>query len=101
MARFIQAEFPVQHGGVDRFARGFEALGSFSISHVVLQALAAIGSPFTRLSAKVGTGFAALAAASRQRKADEQIWKVALTDARVMADLSRAMSREAQRSARF
>jgi hypothetical protein len=96
MARFIQVEFPLQHGGITRFTRGFEAIGSYSITHAVLHALAVIGSPVTRLTGKLGTGLAALVAASRQRKADEKIWKVALTDARVMADLSRAMSRDAR-----
>jgi hypothetical protein len=101
MARFVQVEFPAQHGGVVRFSRGFEAIGNFSITRGVLHALALIGAPVTRAAAKVGQAFAGLAAASRQRKADEQLWRIAQTDARVMADLSRAMSREAQRSAHY
>jgi hypothetical protein len=101
MARFVQVEYPVQHAGVVRFTRGFEALASFSVTRGVLHALALIGSPVTRLAARVGAGFAGLAAARRQRKADEQLWNIALNDARVMADLSRAMSREALRDARY
>lgn len=94
MARFVHVDFPTEHGGVNRIARGFEAIGSFSITRGVLHALAVIGAPLTRLSAKV-------AAARRERKADEQLWNIALTDARVMADLSRAMSRDAARDARY
>jgi hypothetical protein len=101
MARFVQVDFPAQHAGVTRIARGFEALASFSISRGVLHALALIGSPVTRLAAKVGAGFSALAAARARRKADDQLWSIAMTDARVMADLSRAMSREALRDARY
>ena len=90
MARFVQVEYPLQHAGVVRFTRGFEALASFSITRGILHALALIGSPVTRL-----------AAARRQRKADEQLWNIALNDARVMADLSRAMSRDAAQEARY
>lgn len=94
MARFVHIDFPTEHGGVNRISRGFEALGSFSITRGALHALAVIGSPVTRLVGKI-------AAARRERKADEQLWNIALTDARVMADLSRAMSREATRDARY
>ena len=93
MARFVHVDFPTEHGGVNRISRGFEALGSFSITRGVLHALAVIGAPVTRLAGKV-------AAARRERKADEQLWNIALTDARVMADLSRAMSRDAERGVR-
>jgi hypothetical protein len=41
-----------------------------------------------------------MAAARKQRIADEKLWNIALTDARVMADLSRAMSRDALRDTR-
>jgi hypothetical protein len=100
MARFIQAEYPVQHGGITRVLRGVEVLASFNITHTVLHALAVLGSPVTRAAAKARAGFAALAAARKQRIADEKLWNIALTDARVMADLSRAMSRDAVRDTR-
>jgi hypothetical protein len=38
--------------------------------------------------------------ARKQRREDDRLWNVALTDARVMADLSRAMSRDAARDVR-
>lgn len=100
MARFIQAQYPVQHAGLNRVTRGLEVLGSFSAARTVLNALSVIGAPVTRLSAKVSTGFAAMAAARRQRREDDKLWNVALSDARVMADLSRAMSRDALRDTR-
>lgn len=101
MARFIQAEFPLRHDGVARITRGFEAIGSYSITHAVLHALAVVGTPATLVARKVRAGLATIAAARRQRKADDQLWNVALNDARVMADLSRAMSRDAQRLGRY
>jgi hypothetical protein len=100
MARFVQAQYPVQHDGLVRVIRGVQALGSFSATRAVLHALAVLGSPVTRVSAKVSAGFASLAAARRQRIADDKLWSIALSDARVMADLSRAMSRDALRDTR-
>lgn len=100
MARFIQAEYPVQHGGLIRVTRGLEVLASLNVTRAVLQGLAILGSPVTAAAAKVRAGVASLAAARRQRREDEKLWNIALTDARVMADLSRAMSRDALRDSR-
>ena len=66
-------------------------------THVVL----VLGRPITMLAGKAHASLAAVAGARRQRKDDDQLWNVALTDARGMADLSRAMSREAQSANRY
>ena len=100
MARFIQAEYPHQHAGITRVVRGLEVLAGLNVTHVVLHGLAFIGSPVTRAAAKVGAKLQSLAAARAQRRADDKLWKLALTDARIMADLSRAMSRDAMRDTR-
>ena len=101
MARFIQAEYSAQHAGVTRVTRGFEALAGLNITRAALHALAFIGSPVTRLAGKARGGLAAVAAERRQRREDQKLWNIALQDARVMADLSRAMSQEASRSGRY
>lgn len=67
----------------------------------VLAGLAAIGAPVVRLAEKAGARLAAWKAARKQRRDDERLWNLALHDARIMADLSRAMSREAVRNARY
>lgn len=100
MARFIQAQYPVQHEGLGRVIRGLEVLGSFSATRAVLHGLSVLGSPVTQAVAKVSAGFSSLAAARRQRREDDKLWRIALADARVMADLSRAMSRDALRDTR-
>lgn len=100
MARFIQVTYPTTHAGLNRVTRGFQALGNFSATQPVLAALAVLGSPVTRAAARMRGALAARAAARLQRAADEKLWQVALTDARVMADLSRAMSRDAARDLR-
>ena len=93
MARFVNIEYPVQHGGVTRVTRGLEALSSFSLTRGIVSGLALVGSPFTR-------AYGAWSAARKQRAEDEKLWNLALTDARIMADLSRAMSQDAQRDVR-
>jgi len=100
MARFINAEHPHQHAGIVRVTRGLEVLAGLNVTHVVLHGLAFIGSPVTRAAARARAGLAALAAARKQRREDEKLWNLALTDARIMADLSRAMSRDALRDTR-
>lgn len=93
MARFVNIEVSSHHDGIARVTRGFAALGDFSITRGILAGLAFIGRPVTR-------GLAAWAAARKQRREDEKLWNLALTDARIMADLSRAMSQDAQRDVR-
>ena len=101
MARFIQAQYPTQHGGVVRVEQAIEAIRGYNATHVVLHALAVLGTPLTRLAARVRVGLAAWAEERKQREEDRKLWNLALTDARVMADLSRAMSQEALRDARY
>lgn len=67
----------------------------------VLAGFAAIGAPAVRLAGKIGAGVAAWKVARKQRRDDERLWNLALNDARIMADLSRAMSRDAVRDARY
>lgn len=100
MARFIQAEFPTEHAGVARVSNGFANLRSYSATRAALAGLALIGKPVTAATAKVGATFAAWQAARKQRNEDYKLWNLALQDARIMADLSRAMSRDAARDVR-
>ena len=93
MARFVNSELTTQHAGVNRFTRGFEAIGHFNAVHAFLAPLALIGAPIRRTLEKQ-------AQAHKQRREDQRLWDVALSDARVMADLSRAMSRDASRDVR-
>src|SRR5688572_8427423 len=100
MARFIQADFPVEHAGVTRFVNGFAAARGLHTTRFVLHVLAVIGAPVTAAGAKVRAAFAARAAERKQRREDEKLWNIALSDARVMADLSRAMGKDALRDTR-
>jgi hypothetical protein len=98
MARFVNIEYPAQATGTRSFA-GAEAIGNL-VADVIVFALAVVGKPVTSAAAGVKRGLAAWSAARKQRREDEKLWNLALTDARIMADLSRAMSQQAARGAR-
>jgi hypothetical protein len=72
-----------------------------------LVAFAAIGlmaNPARRATASLRIGYKRWAVARRQAAQDRELWNLALTDSRVMADISRAMNAEAGeqvKSARF
>lgn len=97
MARFVQVHYPAQHGGVTRVEQAVDTIGKLSATHAVLHALAVLGSPVTALAGRVREGLAAWREERKQREEDRKLWNLALTDARVMADLSRAMSQDALR----
>jgi hypothetical protein len=100
MARFVHIEYSTQHGGVNRFARGLETASTLSLGHLALAALAAVGAPFTRAAAAVNARLGGWSERRELRRQDDKLWNIALADARVMADLSRAMSQDAARDVR-
>jgi hypothetical protein len=97
MARSIHIEFPAS--GYGRSSKGAQAAGNL-FADVLVGLLAFIGRPVTRAGSAVARGYASWLAARRERREDEKLWAVALSDARVMADLSRAMSQDALRDSR-
>jgi hypothetical protein len=99
MARFVHVHYPAQHGGVARVEQAMDTLRGQAAGQALdslLHALAQLGAPVLRLAAYARTAFASWREAHRQREEDRKLWNLALTDARVMADLSRAMSQDAR-----
>ena len=94
MTRHIDIPHPSQFGSTARIPLGAEAAGNFA-ADVIIGALALVGAPVTRTVGALRRGMASWAEARRQHRADEQLWTLALSDARIMADLSRAMSQDA------
>jgi hypothetical protein len=135
MARFIQAQYPTHHEGVERFERAAESIkqtasrfsGSRGLATLLLAAivsalvvvanevvetwteghllaawivmwavgfgaLALLAEPAARAGVALRRELKGWAAARRQAAEDEKMWQVALTDARVMADISRSMN---------
>jgi hypothetical protein len=84
MTSFAYTHYPLQHPGVVRAERGFG--GVAALAH--------------RAVAYLGSGLQAWAAARRQAAEDAQYWNAALDDARIMADISCAMSAAATRDIR-
>ena len=103
MARFIDISYSHEHAGINRVTRGFAAVRELdrTVSRPLLAVLHFIGAPVHGVAAKVATRLAGWKAARKQAAEDRKLWDLALTDARVMADLSRAMSQEASRGARY
>ncbi len=99
MARFVNVHYPTQHAGVARVEQAADTLRGYNGGRAVdavFGGLAVLGSPLVRLAGRARAGFAAWREERRQREEDRKLWNLALTDARVMADLSRAMSQEAR-----
>ena len=102
MERTVHAtEYSAHHEGIARVTRGVAVLKGFSATRGALSALAGIGAPVTRATARVRALLARWAAARKERREDEKLWSLALSDARIMADLSRAMSAQAERHVRY
>lgn len=64
---------------------------------VVFAALALFAAPAKRMGRSLHSGYQRWATARRLAAEDRKLWDVALSDARVMADISRAMSADALR----
>ena len=58
----------------------------------VFAVLSVLATPFTLWVQELAAHFSAWRVARQQAEEDRKLWAVALTDARVMSDLSRAMS---------
>jgi hypothetical protein len=77
MTSFVHLDYPTQHPGIVRASSAVDAL-----SHGLLARIKAL---YARWSEQ-----------RRQAAEDDKLWQLALTDARVMAELSRAMSTDAK-----
>lgn len=98
LAALVSALLVVANELVTTWTEG-HLMAAWVVSWVIgFAALALFAAPARRAANSVRAGLRSWSAARQQRVQDEKLWSVALSDARVMADLSRAMSAEAQRS---
>lgn len=77
MASFVHLDYSMQHPGVARAGRALDTLKGFG---------------FDKFAQSVRKSYGAWVERRRQAAEDDKLWNLALTDARVMAELSRAMS---------
>lgn len=85
MTTFVHVDMPTQHPGVVRFERAAEWLRPAAQARAILAVLAAIGRPVL-----------GVLAALRQARQAARFLEAARFDARLMADISRAMDAEAR-----
>jgi hypothetical protein len=97
LAAIVAALMVVANQVVDTWTEGHLLAAWIVMWAVAFAALALLATPAKRTAAALRAGLTRWNAARKQAAADEQLWQVALTDARVMADISRAMSVDAVR----
>jgi hypothetical protein len=97
LAAVVAALVVVANQVIDTWTEGHLLAAWIVMWAVAFAALALLAAPAKRAAAGLRVGYQRWAAARRAAAADEQLWNLALTDARVMADISRAMSADALR----
>ena len=100
LAAIVSALMVVANQVVDTWTEGHLLAAWIVMWAVAFAALALLAAPAKRAAVGLRVGLKRWAAARKQAAEDEQLWQLALTDARVMADLSRAMSAGASRDLR-
>ena len=100
LAALVSALLVVANEVVETWTEGHLLAAWIVMWLVGFAALALFAAPMRRAVESLRETFAAWGAARRQAAEDDKLWSIALTDARVMADLSRAMSRDAMRDVR-
>jgi hypothetical protein len=97
LAAVVSALLVVANEVVDTWTEGHLLAAWVALWAIGFAALALFAAPARSLGKRVRSGFKAWAAARKQAEADDRLWNAALNDARIMADLSRAMSADALR----
>jgi hypothetical protein len=100
LAAVVAALLVVANQLVDTWTEGHLLAAWVVMWTLAFAALALLATPARRASRGLRGWLRQAGAARREARSDRQLWDVALTDARVMADISRAMSAEGSRSVR-
>ncbi|MCM2253869.1 MAG: hypothetical protein NDJ19_16020 [Ramlibacter sp.] len=95
LAAIVAAMVMVAGQVIDNWTEG-HLLGAWMVMWAVaFAALALFAAPAKRAAAAMRVGLQRWALARKRAAEDAELWQLALTDARVMADLSRAMAESA------
>ena len=100
LAAIVSALLVVANEVIDTWTEGHLMAAWIATWAVGFAALALLAAPARRAGAALRDNLKAWASQRKQAAEDRKMWDIALTDARVMADLSRAMSRDAIRDVR-
>ena len=85
---------------VDTWSDGHLLAGWVVLWTVAFAALAFLAGPIRMAVSSMSLGFKNWMQAQKRAEQDRKLWELALTDARVMADISRAMTADASRDVR-
>ena len=97
LAAIFAALMLVANQVVDTWTEGHLLAAWVVMWTIAFAAIALLATPARRTATALRRGVKSWAAARKQAAEDEKLWNVALSDARVMADISRAMSADAVR----
>jgi len=97
LAAVVAALMVVANQVIDTWNEGHLLAAWIVMWAVAFAAIALFAAPARRAAAGMRAGAKRWAAARKQAAEDQKLWDLALTDARVMADISRAMSADALR----
>ena len=97
LAALVSALLVVANQVIDTWTEGHLLAAWIVLWAVAFAALALFAAPARRTAQAVRSSLRAWRIRSAQRAHDEQFWQAALGDARIMADISRAMSASAMR----
>jgi hypothetical protein len=100
LAAIVAALLVVANQVVDTWTEGHLLAAWIVLWTIGFAALALLASPARSLGRSLRAALRSGTEARRQAREDRRTWEVALTDARVMADISRAMTRDASRDLR-
>lgn len=101
LAAIVSALLVIANQVVDTWADGHLMLAWILMWTLAFAALALAARPARTVVQRIRTLSRKWAAARQAALQDEKMWQIALTDARVMADISRAMSSDAARDVRY
>lgn len=95
LAAIVSAFLVVANEVVETWTEGHLLVAWIVLWLVAFAALGLLARPAKLAVAALRVGLQRWALARRQAAQDRELWNLALTDSRVMADISRAMNREA------
>jgi hypothetical protein len=97
LAAIVSALLVVANQVVDTWTEGHLLAAWVVLWAVAFAALALLAAPARQLAYSLRSAYAGWRTRAIERKHDEVFWQAALNDARIMADISRAMSAAAMR----
>ncbi len=100
LAAIVSALLVVANQVIETWTEGHLLAAWIALWTVAFAALALLAVPARNTVRSARSALRAAAQRRREAREDRKLWEVALTDARVMADLSRAMTRDAVRDIR-